>query len=129
VNDRHGHLVGSHLLKEVGETLRDNLRKRDFVFRYGGDEFVAMLPRTDKEAAEYVAQRLWTGLRERRFGNVLGLEVRASFGVATWPEDGNSVHEIIRSADTMMYLVKGTTRDNIAISGKGLIRPNAGSQS
>jgi len=121
VNDQHGHLVGSHLLKEVGETLRDNLRKRDLVFRYGGDEFVAMLPATDKEAAEYVAQRLWKGLRERRFGNVLGLQIRASFGVATWPEDGNSVHEIIRSADSMMYLVKGATRDNIAVAGKGLI--------
>jgi GGDEF domain-containing protein len=54
---------------------------------------------------------------------VLSLEVRASFGVATWPEDGGSVHEIIRAADSMMYLVKGSTRDNIAIAGKGLIQP------
>jgi diguanylate cyclase (GGDEF)-like protein len=123
VNDQHGHLVGSHLLKEVGETIRDNLRKRDIVFRYGGDEFVAMLPGADKQAAEYVAHRLWKGLRERRFGNVLGLEVRASFGVSTWPEDGNTVHEIIRAADSMMYLVKGASRDNIAVAGKGLVQP------
>jgi diguanylate cyclase (GGDEF)-like protein len=123
VNDRHGHLVGSHLLKEVGETLRGSLRKQDIVFRYGGDEFVAMLPGADKLAAQYVAERLLKGLRERRFGNVLSLEVRASFGVATWPEDGKGVHEIIRSADAMMYLVKGSTRDNIAIAGKGLMQP------
>jgi diguanylate cyclase (GGDEF)-like protein len=123
VNDRHGHLVGSHLLKEVGETLRDSLRKQDIVFRYGGDEFVAMLPGADKLAAQYVAERLLKGLRERRFGNVLSLEVRASFRVATWPEDGKGVHEIIRSADAMMYLVKGSTRDNIAIAGKGLMQP------
>lgn len=123
VNDRHGHLVGSHLLKEVGETLRASLRKQDMVFRYGGDEFVAMLPGTDKRGAQYVAERLIKGLRERKFGNVLGLEVRASFGVATWPEDGGTVHQIIRSADAMMYLVKSATRDNIAIAGKGLIHP------
>lgn len=123
VNDRHGHLVGSHLLKEVGETLRASLRKQDMVFRYGGDEFVAMLPGADKRGAQYVAERLIKGLRERKFGNVLGLEVRASFGVATWPEDGRTVHQIIRSADAMMYLVKSATRDNIAIAGKGLIHP------
>lgn len=122
VNDVHGHLVGSHLLREVGQTLRASLRKQDLVFRYGGDEFVAMLPGTDKRAAQYVAERLWKSLRERRFGSVLELEVRASFGVASWPEDGGSVHEIIKAADEMMYLVKGITRDSIAIAGKGLIQ-------
>jgi diguanylate cyclase (GGDEF)-like protein len=121
VNDQHGHLVGSHLLREVGQALRAGLRKQDIVFRYGGDEFVAMLPGSDKRAAQHVAERLLKSLRQRRFGNVLSLEVRASFGVATWPEDGSSVHEIIRAADAMMYLVKGATRDNIAIAGKGLI--------
>ncbi|MGH9585388.1 MAG: diguanylate cyclase [Acidobacteriaceae bacterium] len=121
VNDRHGHLVGSHLLREVGEELRASLRKQDTVFRYGGDEFVALLPGANKKAAQFVAERLMKGLRERRFGNVLSLEVRASFGVATWPEDGGTVHQIIRSADAMMYLVKGSTRDNIAVAGKGLV--------
>lgn len=124
VNDRHGHLVGSHLLREVGEALRASLRKQDTVFRYGGDEFVALLPGADKKAAQLVAERLMKGLRERRFGNVLSLEVRASFGVATWPEDGGTVHQIIRSADAMMYMVKGSTRDNIAVAGKGLIQPD-----
>ena len=123
VNDAHGHLVGSHLLREVGQTLRATLRKQDLVFRYGGDEFVVMLLGADKRAAQFVAERILKNLRERRFGNVLSLEVRASFGVATWPEDGNSVHQIIRSADAMMYLVKGATRDNIAIAGKGLLQP------
>jgi diguanylate cyclase (GGDEF)-like protein len=121
VNDQHGHLVGSHLLREVGQALRSCLRKHDLVFRYGGDEFVILLPGANKRAAQAVAERVLKDLRERRFGNVLSLEVRASFGVATWPEDGASVHEIIRSADVMMYLVKGSTRDSIAVAGKGLI--------
>ena len=48
--------------------------------------------------------------------------MRASFGVATFPEDGRSVHEVIRSADTMMYLVKGSTRDNVAVAGMGMVQ-------
>jgi diguanylate cyclase (GGDEF)-like protein len=122
VNDEHGHLVGSHILKEVGQTLRAGLRKQDVVFRYGGDEFVILLPGAGKRAAQIVAERILKNLRDRSFGNILALEIRASFGVATWPEDGSSVHEIIRAADIMMYLVKGTTRDNVAVAGKGLIR-------
>ncbi|MGC2161585.1 MAG: sensor domain-containing diguanylate cyclase [Silvibacterium sp.] len=123
VNDEHGHLVGSHLLKEVGQTLRAGLRKQDAVFRYGGDEFVILLPGANKRAAQYVAERVLKNMRHRHFGNVLSLQVRASLGVATWPEDGSSIHEIIRAADVMMYLVKGSTRDNVAVAGKGLIQP------
>lgn len=121
VNDQHGHLVGSHILKEVGQTLRAGLRRQDIVFRYGGDEFVILLPGAGKRAAQHVAERILKNMRDRRFGNVLSLEIRASLGVATWPEDGSSVHEIIRSADGMMYLVKGTTRDNMAVAGKGIV--------
>lgn len=121
VNDQHGHLVGSHILKEVGQTLRAGLRRQDIVFRYGGDEFVILLPGAGKRAAQNVAERILKNMRERRFGNVLSLEIRASLGVATWPEDGSTVHEIIRSADIMMYLVKGTTRDNVAIAGRGIL--------
>lgn len=121
INDQHGHLVGSHILKEVGQTLRAGLRRQDMVFRYGGDEFVIVLPGAGKRAAQNVAERILKNMRDQRFGNVLGLEIRASFGVATWPEDGGTVHEIIRSADTMMYLVKGTTRNNVAIAGKGML--------
>jgi diguanylate cyclase (GGDEF)-like protein len=121
VNDEYGHLVGSDLLREVGQTLRAGLRRLDAVFRYGGDEFVMLLPGADKCAAQFVAERVLKNLRSSHFGSALNLQVRASFGVATWPEDGLSVHEIIRAADTMMYLVKGATRDNIAIAGKGII--------
>ncbi|HEX5236212.1 MAG TPA: sensor domain-containing diguanylate cyclase [Silvibacterium sp.] len=123
INDLHGHLVGSHILKEVGHALRAGLRGQDIVFRYGGDEFVALLPGADKRAAQLVAERLLKSMRDRSFGNVLALRVRASLGVATWPEDGASVHEIIRAADAMMYLVKGASRDNIAVAGKGIVGP------
>jgi len=58
VNDTHGHLVGSRLLAEIGEALKTNCRLIDFAFRYGGDEFVLLLPQTSKENAINVARRL-----------------------------------------------------------------------
>jgi diguanylate cyclase (GGDEF)-like protein len=123
VNDLHGHLVGSQLLADVGQVLKAQVRGVDSVFRYGGDEFTVLLPESDKLAAQETAARLHRALREKMFEIDGGppLNVRASFGVATFPEDGESVHDIIRSADTMMYLVKGLTRDNVAVAGFGLL--------
>jgi diguanylate cyclase (GGDEF)-like protein len=123
VNDEHGHLVGSRVLAEVGQGLRSLVREVDSVYRYGGDEFIVLLPETDKAGAQKIAEMLLAGLRSRQFAENSGLklEVRASFGVATYPEDGTTVHEVIRSADTMMYLVKGSTRDNVAVAGVGLV--------
>ncbi len=123
VNDRHGHLVGSWLLAQVAETVRQNIRGVDSAFRYGGDEFIVLLPQTGKDAALEVSHRLLRALREgcyMRSGQV-ALTVRASFGLAGYPEDGRTAHEIIRAADEMMYLVKKSTRDNIAIAQRGLI--------
>jgi len=123
VNDQHGHLVGSQLLADVGQVLKAQVRGVDSVFRYGGDEFTVLLPELDKTAAQNTAGKLHRALREKIFitSSGLPLNVRASFGVATFPEDGDSVHEIIRSADTMMYLVKGLTRDNVAVAGLGVL--------
>src|ERR1022692_2204544 len=64
VNDTHGHLVGSRLLSEMGDALKTNCRLIDFAFRYGGDEFVILLPQTSKENATYVAKRLHRLIRE-----------------------------------------------------------------
>jgi diguanylate cyclase (GGDEF)-like protein len=123
VNDTHGHLAGSKLLAEVGYAIKANLRLIDSAFRYGGDEFVVLLPQTGKDAALIVATRLLQVFRETNFlkQENLNLNIRASIGVATYPEDAKSAHEIIRQADEMMYLVKNTTRDNIAIAQRGVL--------
>jgi diguanylate cyclase (GGDEF)-like protein len=123
VNDEHGHLIGSRLLAEVGQNLRSMIRGIDLAFRYGGDEFVVMLPDMKKDAGVETARRLHSSLGNSRFLTTEGLQlqVRASFGVATCPEDGVSVHEVIRAADKMMYVVKGSTRNNIAVAGRGLL--------
>src|SRR6478672_7091687 len=92
VNDTHGHLVGSKLLSEVGYSIKAHLRLIDSAFRYGGDEFVILLPQTSKDAALVVARRLLDLFRNSAFckEEALNLNVRASIGLATYPGDANS---------------------------------------
>jgi diguanylate cyclase (GGDEF)-like protein len=123
VNDTHGHLIGSKLLAEIGYLIKAQLRLIDYAFRYGGDEFVILLPQTGKDAALVVARRLRDALRTSLFckEEQLNLNVRASIGLATYPHDAKTTHDIIRQADEMMYLVKNTTRDNIGIAQRGVM--------
>ena len=122
VNDTHGHLIGSRLLSEVGGLMKRVLGPDNACFRYGGDEFVALLPGLGKKAAIDATMQLWEQLRNERFlsGAGLNLPLAGSFGLATFPEDGNSVQAIIKAADTQMYAAK-TTRDNVSVAGLGLV--------
>ena len=124
VNDTHGHLIGSRLLSDIGYRIKSTLRLIDYAFRYGGDEFVVLLPQTSKDQAMIVAKRLRDVIRNAPFpmDGGLNLNVRASFGVASFPEDAKTAHEIIRQADEMMYAVKNTTRDSISVAQLGMIK-------
>ncbi len=124
VNDTHGHLVGSKLLSEIGYLIKAQLRLIDYAFRYGGDEFVVLLPQTGKDQALVVAKRLRDSLRTSMFckDEGLNINVRASMGVATYPHDAKTPHDVIRQADEMMYLVKNTSRDNIGIAQRGVMK-------
>jgi diguanylate cyclase (GGDEF)-like protein len=123
VNDTYGHLIGSKLLRELATFLRGSLRLIDYAFRYGGDEFVILLPQTDKESASIVARRLREQLNATVFirDEGLNLRVTASIGLATFPGDATTKADIIRIADEAMYHVKNTTRDNIAVANQGLL--------
>jgi diguanylate cyclase (GGDEF)-like protein len=123
VNDTYGHLIGSKLLAEIGYLIKAQLRLIDYAFRYGGDEFVILLPQTSKDAALNVAKRLRDNLRTTPFCSEesLNLTVKASIGLATYPHDAKTPHDIIRQADEMMYLVKNTTRDNIGVAQRGVV--------
>jgi diguanylate cyclase (GGDEF)-like protein len=123
INDTHGHLVGSRLLSEVGGLMKRSLGPNVSAFRYGGDEFVALMPATCKENGVLAAMKLRDDLRAARFleGAGLSLRISGSFGMATFPEDGETVPTILRSADTMMYEAKNATRDNVAVAGMGLM--------
>jgi diguanylate cyclase (GGDEF)-like protein len=124
VNDTHGHLIGSKLLAEIGYLIKAQLRLIDYAFRYGGDEFVVLLPQTGKDSALVVAKRLRDSLRVSAFCKEegLNLNVRASMGIATYPHDAKTPHDIIRQADEMMYLVKNSSRDNIGIAQRGVMK-------
>ena len=122
VNDTHGHLIGSRLLAEVGGLLRRAMGPATSSFRYGGDEFVVLLPGVGKSEASRLTVAMRKTLREARFleGAGLSLQLSGSFGLATFPEDGSTVSMILRAADTMMYEAK-VRRDAVAIMGSGLL--------
>ena len=126
VNDRHGHLVGSRLLAEVGNLLKRMLGPEHAAFRYGGDEFVALLRGLDKQAAMELSQQILGQLAQARFltGEGLSLSVTASLGLATFPQDGGSLHELIRSADTMMYTAKDNGRNQLVVASGAALGPH-----
>ncbi|MCL5006375.1 MAG: diguanylate cyclase [Acidobacteria bacterium] len=123
VNDTHGHLLGSKLLWLVGDLIKSHLRMIDYAFRYGGDEFVVLLPQTSKHNALTVVRRLRELLNSRIFFVEEGLNVRvtASFGISGFPEDARTRRELLHLADEAMYLVKNAKRDNIALAGEGIV--------
>src|ERR1035437_3123540 len=116
VNDRHGHLVGSELLARAGQRLQELSRKQDYCFRYGGDEFVILMPDTDATEALAQAGALHRALMATSFSlkNGLELTVSASVGLSTAPADGATIHAIIGIAATRMYPVKN--------EGRGMVR-------
>ena len=122
INDTHGHLVGSKLLWMIGDIIKGHLRLIDYAFRYGGDEFVVLLPQTSKKNSLMVVRRLKDLLNSKVFFAEEGLNIKitASFGVASFPGDGRTRKELLRMADEAMYLVKNTTRNNIALAGEGI---------
>jgi len=116
VNDTHGHLIGSKLLQEVASVIRTLLRKVDMACRYGGDEFVLVLPQTTKEQAYQATVKLRDLINSHTFlqEENLNLRITASFGIASYPNDASDKLALINLADQAMYRVKTKTRDGIA---------------
>ncbi|MCC6503330.1 MAG: sensor domain-containing diguanylate cyclase [Deltaproteobacteria bacterium] len=115
VNDVHGHQAGSRLLREVAVLTSSMLRTIDMACRYGGDEFVILMPNTPKKNAALVAEKLRAAISETAFlaGEGINLRLTASFGVASFPEDASNKDELIHQADNAMYRVKNRTRNGV----------------
>ncbi len=115
INDQFGHLTGSKILVELGQLLIKNLRSFDIVARYGGDEFVIVLPQTPPSVASNVAERIRKAVEENIFLRKEGYLIRmtASFGVASYPESAKSKEELLKLADDAMYRVKNYTRNGV----------------
>jgi diguanylate cyclase (GGDEF)-like protein len=118
VNDQHGHLVGTQLLNELGEQLKKLVRANDTVFRYGGDEFVAVLTSCDLNTARAVAERIRAHVERHTFISDEGLNLHftVSIGVALFPDHAHSKKELIHAADHAMYEVKKSTRNSVTIA-------------
>ncbi|GMR05160.1 MAG: sensor domain-containing diguanylate cyclase [Thermodesulfobacteriota bacterium] len=118
INDNHGHLCGSKLLAEVGSLLKKIIRSVDMAFRYGGDEFIILMPETPKKNARIVANKIRTELKKAVFLKEEGVNCRitASFGVASYPKDAADKTELIHMADNAMYRVKDKSRDGVAVA-------------
>src|SRR5574340_293841 len=115
INDNYGHLVGSKLLVEMGQLLIKCLRTVDIVARYGGDEFVIVLPQTPPENAVQIAERIRKSIEHNVFlkKDAYSLRMTASFGVASYPDSAKSKEDLLRLADEAMYRVKYQTRNGV----------------
>ncbi len=115
VNDNYGHLAGSKLLVEMGQLLINQVRSVDIVARYGGDEFVIVLPQTSPKDAILVAERMRKAIEKNVFLKKEGynFKMTASFGVASYPDTAKSKEELLRLADEAMYRVKHKNRNGV----------------
>lgn len=118
INDRFGHLLGSRLLAELGKMLRGQLTEEQKTARYGGDEFVIILPNTGKKESVDFCRALRENLNKKQFFAEEGIDIRltASFGIATFPDDADSKDKILQTADERMYKVKAKEKNDISFS-------------
>jgi diguanylate cyclase (GGDEF)-like protein/PAS domain S-box-containing protein len=117
-NDTYGHDAGDVVLRETGSFLVRSIRAEDFVCRYGGEEFVVVLPTADLHAAEARAQRIRTKLRDlviMHNGRSLGL-ITASIGVAALPNHGTNERDLLQAADAALYRAKREGRDRVMVA-------------
>ncbi|MEA2683611.1 MAG: hypothetical protein QOK05_1939 [Chloroflexota bacterium] len=116
INDEYGHQKGDEILKGFAKVLRDQVRSIDLPVRFGGEEFVVLLPDTDKEGAMMVAEKIRRSadrLSIPRLGSIPGRKVTVSCGVATYPDDCTGQDELMRCADQAMYLAKNLGRNQV----------------
>jgi diguanylate cyclase (GGDEF)-like protein len=128
VNDVHGHLIGDAALFEVGRSLTQELRQADLVGRFGGEEFVVMLPELDVAAAFVIAERLrlciasihLADLDARHIdGGVCGHALSASVGVAVFPQHSDELAGLLEAADAALFVAKRAGRNRVVFAEEG----------
>ncbi len=115
INDRFGHVEGDRVLRSLAQTLRHRLREQDFLARYGGDEFVALLPATDAAGAAELADELRRRVRdETRLPP--GAELSVSMGVVSYPDHAAELDKLIDLGDRALYASKAAGRDRVTVA-------------
>jgi len=111
VNDTYGHQMGDMVLRTLGKSLQENIREVDVAGRYGGEEFVLLLPETPKEGAKVTAERLRERVAQLEFEKIPGITI--SLGIATFPEDADNIDQLIQCADKALYQAKHDGRNRV----------------
>ena len=119
-NDQHGHAAGDALLASIAQTLQAMTREEDIACRYGGEEFTVVLPETDSAGAQRRAEEIRKAIAAT---TVLHLRQQlgpntASLGIATFPDDARTPHELLELADAALYRAKAEGRDRVAVHGQ-----------
>lgn len=109
INDFHGHVIGDNCIKEIVDIMQKNIRKADYIGRYGGDEFIIILPEANINEAKNVAEEI-----RKKISSYSKPNVTASIGVASYPQDGNTAIEIISKADKGLYRSKRKGRNVVS---------------
>jgi diguanylate cyclase (GGDEF)-like protein len=113
--DKYGHLNGSLVIKEVGQTIQETLKEPDFAVAYAGDEFVVVLHNYDLDQAFDKAKEIQYQIKNRVYLRDQGLEVqiRSSFGVAVFPDQAENMMDLLAVADKALFAAKGSGKDTI----------------
>jgi diguanylate cyclase (GGDEF)-like protein len=116
--DTHGHLLGSKVLKEVAQTVNRVLEPDDRIVRYGGDEFIVILPRQSKQEALIKVGRMQEAIASTRFlqKENINAELTASFGLAVYPDDAADKHQLLAAADRCLFESKSTGKNRITFA-------------
>ncbi|MFC1865453.1 diguanylate cyclase [Chloroflexota bacterium] len=121
-NDIYGHLAGDQVLRKVGRYLQNSVRNIDLAFRYGGEEFVVILPEARLDDAYKVAERIRKTIESQTSSRAM--PITASLGVGNWPNDGVMKEEVIGMADAALYRAKQTGRNRTCLSSD-VLKPDS----
>ncbi|MFO8069321.1 MAG: GGDEF domain-containing protein, partial [Alkalibacterium sp.] len=116
-NDTYGHAAGDYILVELGRVMQETIRKKGSVFRKGGEEFVIVLPKSDKAEALEIAENLRSKVEEHDFltNNKLRIPITVSIGATVYPETINQLSDMIETADAMLYKSKNDGRNRVSV--------------
>jgi diguanylate cyclase (GGDEF)-like protein/PAS domain S-box-containing protein len=120
INDTYGHAAGDAILRKLGEVLRENVRSEDVASRYGGDEFIILLPEASREVTKNRAEKLLEIVRQAiiRFNEVTFESVTLSAGVSVFSEDGAAPESILKAADLALYHAKEKGRNRVVAANE-----------
>lgn len=114
INDSYGHIVGDHVLTIFAQVVLKCIRKTDIIARYGGDEFIVVLPNTDTETAKTIAERIREDVSNTYIppiDDVVISSIQCSVGISTYPVHCDSKNSLIRTSDLALYMAKRSGRN------------------